>query len=253
MLYLIKWLYMWLLPLGSVFLVLFAILIYMFRKRAAGRWALLVTVLCFYGLSIQPVSQLFVHPLETRYEQPQLDDLQGDVIILLGGGSLSGVPDVDGTGQLGLAASHRFLTALRLQKALHVPILLSGGVVFAGDASEAAIEKRMLLSLGVAEADVYSDEKSRNTAENARYAKDLCTQHGWQHPIVVTSGFHMARAAGFFAREGMDITPYPCDYRTTNTVRLSAFSLIPQSIVLFDSCLAIKEYAGMAAARVGLQ
>lgn len=126
MLYIIKWLYMWILPLGGVFLALFAILIYMFRKRAAGRWALLITVICFYGLSIQPVSHLFVHPLETRYEQPSLDQLDGDVIILLGGGSLAGVPDFDGTGQLGLAASHRFLTAVRIQKALHVPVLLSG-------------------------------------------------------------------------------------------------------------------------------
>ena len=253
MLYVIKWLYMWILPLGGVFLTLFAILIYMFRKRAAGRWALLVTVLCFYGLSIQPVSHLFVHPLETRYEQPPLDQLDGDVIILLGGGSLAGVPDFDGTGQLGLAASHRFLTAVRIQKALHIPILLSGGVVFAGDANEAAIEKRMLLSLEVEEKDIISDEKSRNTAENARFARELCDALGWHPPSVVTSGFHLARAIGFFTREGMNVTPYPCDYRTTDTYRLSLFSFIPQSIVLFDSCLAIKEYVGMMAAKAGLQ
>ena len=63
----------------------------------------------------------------------------------------------------------------------------------------------------------------------------------------------MARAIGFFTREGMDVTPYPCDYRTTDAYRLSPFSFIPQSIVLFDSCLAIKEYAGMMAAKAGLQ
>lgn len=56
MLYVIKWLYMWILPLGGVFLTLFAILIYMFRKRAAGRWALLVTVLCFLW-SFHPARQ----------------------------------------------------------------------------------------------------------------------------------------------------------------------------------------------------
>lgn len=111
----------------------------------------------------------------------------------------------------------------------------------------------MLLSLGVEEKNIISDEKSRNTAENARFAKKLCDAHGWHHPIVVTSGFHMARAIGFFTREGMDVIPYPCDYRTTDAYRLSPFSFIPQSIVLFDSCLAIKEYAGMMAAKAGLQ
>ena len=173
MLYIIKWLYVD--PLAACFCLL-AILIHMFRKRAAGRWALLITVICFYGLSIQPLSHLFVHPLETRYEQPSLDQLDGDVIILLGGGSLAGVPDFDGTA-IGLAPSCR-LTAVRIQKALHVPVLLSGGVVFAADASEAAIEKRMLLSLGVEEKNIISDEKSRNTAENARFAKKLCDAHG---------------------------------------------------------------------------
>lgn len=253
MLYVIKWLYMWLLPVGSFFVAFFIILFYMFYKRAAGRWALLVVVLAFYGLSIQPVSYAIVHPLETQYEQPSASDLAGDVVILLGGGSLSGVPDFDGPGQLGLAASHRFLSAVRIQKTLGVPILLSGGVVFAGDANEAQIEKRMLLSLGVEEKDIYLDDQSRNTAENARYSKALCQSHGWQHPIVVTSGFHMPRSIGFFTREGMDVIPYPSDFRTEASYRLTFFSFIPQSLHLFNSCLAIKEYVGMIAVYTGLQ
>ena len=55
------------------------------------------------------------------YEQPSLEALDGDVIIVLGGGSRAGVPDVDGVGQVGSAAANRFLTALRLEKAKHLP------------------------------------------------------------------------------------------------------------------------------------
>ena len=161
------------------------------------------------------------------------------------------MPDVDGEGQLSGAAANRFLTALRLHRALGLPLLLSGGKVLPDDASESAVARRMLLSLGAAESMIYTDEESRNTAENAAFSKAICEANGWRRPIVVTSAFHMERAAYLFRREGLDITPYPCDYRAGTGISL--YSFVPQASVLADSCLAIKEYVGLAAARAGLQ
>lgn len=253
MLYVIKWVYMWILPLGGIIAALLAVNVYVFRRRGRGRFALLIVTAVLYLLAVQPVSDLILRPLETRYDQVPLSQLQGDVLILLGGGARAGVPDVDGTGQVGEAAANRFLTALRLQKAKQIPIILSGGAVFSGDANEAAIEKRMLLSLGVAEADIFTDEKSHNTAENATFSNLLCRQNHWRHPIVVTSAFHMPRAGYFFTREGVSFTPYPCDYRTSAEYRWSPYSFIPQAYILFNSCLAVKEYVGLAAARLNLQ
>ena len=45
------------------------------------------------------VSDSLIRPLEMAYEQPSLEALDGDVIIVLGGGSRAGVPDVDGVGK----------------------------------------------------------------------------------------------------------------------------------------------------------
>ena len=98
---------------------------------------------------------------------------------------------------------------------------------------------------------IYTDEKSRNTAENAAFSKAICEANGWHRPIVVTSAFHMERAAYLFRREGLDVTPYPCDYHAGTGVSL--YSFVPQASVLADSCLAIKEYVGLAAFRAGLQ
>lgn len=251
MLFLIKWIYAWLLPIGCIAAALVFLTIYLYWRRSPGRKPLLVITVLLYALSVQPVSNMLMKPLENSYAPPHT--VQGDVIILLGGGTRAGVPDFDGTGQVGSAAANRFLTAVRMQRKLDLPILLSGGAVFSYDADEAEIDKRMLLSLGVVEDRIFLDNQSRNTAENARFSKDICTEQGWKHPIVITSAFHMPRSVVFFKRAGMDITPYPCDYYTDEPYHWSAFSVIPNSFTLYTSCLAIKEYVGIAAAKTGLQ
>lgn len=253
LLYIIKWLYAWILPMGGIVLALILLLCYMFRKHSPGRWALAAVTAVFYLLSIEPVSNGLIHPLETAYDQPQGADVDGDVIVLLGGGSRAGVPDFDGTGQVGSAAANRFLMALRLQKAKDLPILLSGGTILKGDANESEIEKRMLLSLGVPENKIFMDDKSRNTAENAAFSKQICEHQGWKKPILVTSAFHMPRSVRFFTREGLDVTPYPCDYHTSAATNWSGYSIVPQSFYLFNSCLAIKEYVGIGAASLRMQ
>lgn len=238
MLYIVKWIDSWLLPLGGIVLALGLLAAYQRRRQSAGVKWLAAVVLVLYALSIAPVSNWLLRPLEQEYEQPAAQ-------------ALDGVPDVDGEGQLSGAAANRFLTALRLHRALGLPLLLSGGKVLPDDASESAVARRMLLSLGAAESMIYTDEESRNTAENAAFSKAICEANGWRRPIVVTSAFHMERAAYLFRREGLDITPYPCDYRAGTGISL--YSFVPQASVLADSCLAIKEYVGLAAARAGLQ
>lgn len=253
MFYIIRWLYLWLLPIGGIVAALIGVTIYLFYHRAKGRFALAVVTFLLYALSIVPVSHALIQPLEERYTQPPLQNVQSDVIILLGGGARAGVPDVDGVGQVGEAAANRFLTAVRIQKAKQIPIILSGGAVLPGDAQEADIEKRMLLSLGVPEQMIFLDTKSRNTAENARFSKALCAEHNWQHPLVVTSAFHMPRAVRFFQNEQLEITPYPSDYRASARERITPFSFVPQSYELMSSCLALKEYVGILAAMGKLQ
>ena len=251
MLYIIKWLYAWVLPLGGIIVLLAGVIAYMFWKKSKGRWALLLVTLLLYGLAIPPISNLLIKPLEDAYTPPQA--INSDAIILLGGGARAEVPDFDGKGQIGSAAANRFLTAVRIQRARNLPIILSGGTVFDTDGNEAQIERRMLLSLGVPVEKIILEDKSRNTAENARFSKDICKAYQWQRPLVVTSAFHMPRAMLFFRRADMDAIPYPTDYRTSAVYHWSPYSVIPDTFTLFSSCLAIKEYVGIGAMKAGLQ
>ena len=54
MLYLVKWIYAWILPLGGIVLAFMILTARLFRKKQAGRWAMLIITAVFYLLSTEP-------------------------------------------------------------------------------------------------------------------------------------------------------------------------------------------------------
>ena len=211
-------------------------------------------LLFIYILSIRPVSNSFIKPLENYYVQPDVTELNSaQAIVLLGGGSYGGVKDFDGEGQVSASAANRMLMALRLHKALQLPIVLSGGRVYSYSASEADVQFRLLKACGVDEKYLIKDAKSRNTAENAKYTKQICAQRNFGKVILVTSAFHMPRSVMLFKRERVDVIPYPTDYQTNKETVLDAFAFVPNSGSLRDTAVAMKEYMGIAAVKAGVQ
>lgn len=51
------------------------------------------------------------------------------------------------------------------------------------------------------------EEKSRNTAENATFAKEVLKPKPGDRWLLVTSAFHMPRAVGSFRKAGFDVIP----------------------------------------------
>lgn len=252
MLYLIKWLYAWLLPPGLFLLVATAMLFlsYKTKKRFWYAWILIV----IYAFSIRPVSDRIIKPLENRYEQPALTVLRdAKAIIVLGGGSYGGIKDFDGEGQITADAANRLFMALRLHKALRLPIVFSGGLVFTHSANEADAGYRLLKACKVDEKYLIKESKSRNTVENARFTRQLCEQNGFNRVILVTSAYHLPRSVLLFEREGVNAIPYPTDYKTSKDTMLDAFAFVPNIYDLRNTAIAFKEYLGIAAIKVGLQ
>ena len=71
----------------------------------------------------------------------------------------------------------------------------------------------VLQDLGVARDRIEVDRQSRNTEENARFAKVLADPKPGQRWLLVTSAFHMPRAMGIFRKVGFSIEPYPVDFK----------------------------------------
>ncbi len=140
---------------------------------------------------------MLIGRLEDAYEPPQHLP-NADVIVVLGGGATSDTPDVTGTGTLCSIPANRLLTAVRLQKKLDIPILVSGGQIYEDSGREADIARRILKELGVAENMIILENKSLNTTQNAEYSVNILKSRNYKNPLVVTSAFHMERAVANF-------------------------------------------------------
>ncbi len=252
MLIALKLLYAWLLPPG-IFLLVLAALYFYYRKTKYAN-GLLFLFLLIYLLSVNVVSDKIIEPLENRYAQPVVSEVNGaKAIVVLAGGSYDGVPDFDGTGQNSESSTVRLVAGLRLHRELHLPMVLSGGRLSDDIATEASLEYRFLKACGVEEQYLIKEDRSRNTAENAKFVKQICQQRNFDKVILVTSAFHMPRSVAFFKREGVDVIPYPTDYKNSRNTRLNAFAFTPKAENLYCSSLAMKEYLGLLAVSMGWQ
>ena len=241
MVYFLKFAASWLLPPGIFIVALFALAWYAWKRRGERRIAALLFALTFvfYLLCTSVVAERTLGWLEQAYLPPA--EPAGDVIIMLGGGAMPDSPDVDGVGALCSSPANRLLTAVRLQRKLGVPILLSGGQVYEDTGAEAKIARRILIDLGVPESKILVETRSINTTQNARYSAEILRAQGLTQPILVTSAFHMKRAVLNFKKQGIDVVPYPADYQVTHHPVFHYTKLRPQTEALLDNVTVLQE------------
>lgn len=241
MVYFLKFGASWLLPPGIFIVALFALAWYAWKRRGERRIAALLFALTFvfYLLCTSVVAERTLGWLEQAYLPPA--EPAGDVIIMLGGGAMPDSPDVDGVGALCSSPANRLLTAVRLQRKLGVPILLSGGQVYEDTGAEAKIARRILIDLGVPEEQILVETRSVNTTQNARYSAEILRAQGLTQPILVTSAFHMKRAVLNFEKQGIDVVPYPADYQVTHHPVFHYTKLRPQTEALLDNVTVLQE------------
>ncbi len=196
-----------------------------------------------YSLSIVPVASYLTHGLEKEFSFPP--QIEGDVIVLLGGGSIQKVPDLTGTGTPSMLTMGRIVTTARLYNRTKLPIIVTGGKWFADDISEAALAARFLVDLGVPESAIIKEDKARDTAENTRFTADICREKGFSRPIVLTSAFHLKRAMILFNRQNLEATPLPAYFLSTGDPTTNWPCLLPEASSLYLSSLALHEYLGI--------
>ena len=73
--------------------------------------------------------------------------------------------------------------------------------------------RRFFINFGVGEDRLVLEGASRNTAENASFTRDVLGE-GEGNLVLVTSAFHMPRSVGIFRQQGIEVVPWPTDYRS---------------------------------------
>lgn len=232
------------LPPGLFIVLLFlsgAWLFYRNHRKAGG--INLGIGLLIWLFSLNPFANFLTGGLESKFNMPK--DLKGDVIILLGGGIIDEVPDLSGYGIPSDDMLGRIITAVRLQKKLQVPIIVSGGKVYKRGSAEAHIVRRFLIDLGVAESRIIVEDKSRNTYENAKYTREICSRYHYEKPVLVTSGYHLRRSLLSFEKIGLDVIPFPANFKSHQFNNYRWYLCLPSSGSLALTAKALHEYTGI--------
>ena len=235
-----------LLPPGD-FIVL-AILAAIVAARLHRRWPVIAALVILWGLMTPWLGVSTVHALEYAYARPKR--VAGDVLVVLGEGAVADTPQNQGLGNVSGSMANELLTVARLERRTHLPILISGGQGSFGAGNESDIGRRILRGLGIH--DVYIDNHSRTTYQNAANSAAILRQHHWTRPILVTSAFHMVQAVEDFGAEGVTVVPFPTDYQTPRELKWSATDLIPSVSGLDLTAEALQEYLSLAAFRLGI-
>jgi uncharacterized SAM-binding protein YcdF (DUF218 family) len=155
-------------------------------------------------------------------------------------------PDADANGYFN-ATADRFIQAVKLYKTGHIRhILISGGNGKENEKSfrEAVWVRSELVAIGIPDSVIFTEDKANNTNENAIYSKQILDSLHLAPPyLLITSAFHMPRAALVFKKAGVDVVPFPCNYNIGRG-SFSAWDLIPTPSTLLGWDAFLKETVG---------
>lgn len=230
-----------LLPPGIMVLALGGLAFYLRRRcRPAALACAALAALTWLG-SAKAFSDLLMLPLENAYAVPAKPE--GDVIILLGGGARPG-PHFSAAEALAGASLERAAAAAELHRRTGLPVLASAGKPFS-EVSEASLAAAWLAEAGVPARSILTEERSRDTFENAAFTLEICREKGFKRPILVTSAYHMPRAMLLFREAGFEnITPLPLGRRSPAGFDPGFNDLLPGREA--ETGRALNEYLGLA-------
>lgn len=215
-----------------------------------GAGLILLATIGLVVAGFSPLGAALMLPLENRFARVEPE---GPVtgILVLGGGIDQRIGEARQTPTL-TESGDRLTEAVAL--ALRYPearlVFTGGSDQFVPDGpSEGEAARRFFLSMGIPDSRITIEDRSRDTAENARFSKALIDPKPGERWLMVTSAFHMPRSMGCFQVVGWDVLPWPADYRTSGPADLTRFVSQP-SVGLQRVDVATKEWIGLVAYRL---
>ena len=220
------------------------------RRAALGRGLAVAAVVLLLLFSNRLVSTRLLQPLESRY--PAVPELSADrpvpaelagcqVVAVLGGGN-SDMAGLSATSQLSTSALARIVEAVRILRVLPGARLVVSGPGEPGHPTHASILAAAAESLGVSASRITLIESARDTEEESHAVAAIA---GGRRTALVTSAWHMPRAAHLFAKAGVAFVACPADFVARDDGRFSLSGLGWDSESLMRSTMAVHERIGL--------
>lgn len=198
-------------PLSLLLLAMLGTLLLLLRRRMG--WPLLAVSLAgLLMLSMPAIATALAGLLEHRPApgNPNLGDAQA--IVILGGGSYQAAPEF-GTDTVSGTTLERLRWGARLQRLSGLPIMVSGGRPYSTPSSEAA-QMKAALSQDFLINVKWLEERSFNTMQSARYARQQLATAKVDRIALVTHALHMRRARLVFEQAGFRVIEAPTGFST---------------------------------------
>ena len=206
---------------------------------ASSAAALIVLVLCGFT----SLGAIIIRPLEERFVRPATMPDSVDAIIVLGGSTLARVSTARDVAELNEAGDRLTDAVMLARRYPEAQIVYSGGAGLLDPGEpEAATAERFFISMGIAAGRLVLEDQSRNTDENAELTAQMFGSGG--NALLVTSAFHMPRSVGLFRRVGLDVVPWPTDYRGSGRESFG-FDFANPVHNLNTTSIAVKEWIGL--------
>ncbi|MBE7412895.1 MAG: YdcF family protein [Leptospiraceae bacterium] len=224
----------------SVFISIF--LIRGFRNKLLSIFPILI----LWSASTFSVSQYLIETLEDDYPPKEIQSIHPAEAIVVLGGMINILVKHQSKIELGESVERLTESALlwKAKKAKYILITGGSGILFFQGKSEAELAKKFLISIGVDEKFILTEEKSRNTIENALYTFQILQEKKINKIILVTSAFHLKRSEALFKKVGFEVETFPTDYKSLLPV-LNWETVIPTISALGTTSIAIKEWIGI--------
>jgi uncharacterized SAM-binding protein YcdF (DUF218 family) len=163
-----------------------------------------------------PLPERLLANLERPWAQPKWDQLpKADALVVLGGGAGTTSGELMGLDMSN--ASDRLITGIELMRRGLAPELVMGGSIREStDArpSEGVLSERLIRNWRLLDGPIHQLGRCANTYEEALSMSKLVKTKGWKSVLLVTSASHMRRSVATFEKQGINVIPVPCAFRS---------------------------------------
>jgi uncharacterized SAM-binding protein YcdF (DUF218 family) len=222
------------------------LLLLLTRRRRGGARLLAVGAVVLLVFGYSPLGNLLLLPLSERFPAWQAEGSAPDGIIVLGGAIDSETTAARNALEMD-ASAERIVAMLKLARQYPAArILFSGGSasLLRRAVPEGPIAGRLLEEFGTSRERIVIEDRSRTTAENAIFTRELISPGPGERWLLVTSAFHMPRSIGAFRKVGFEVEAYPVDWRTGGTGdALLPFAKLSAGLSRID--VAVHEWIGL--------
>ena len=230
-------------PAGPLILIILGLLVWLFRLRKLAAFCILLGAILMYSASSPYIARKLLDPLQYQYKALKNVPEDTQAIVVLSGGRLPIAREYDSLDTVNATTLQRLRYASRLAKFNELPIIVVGGSAYGERRSEAVMMKHVL-EIDFDVKTTWLEEESKNTLENAKFAKQILDEYSISNFLLVTHAYHMPRAVWCFEHVGLNPTPAPTVFYKRNTYVAEYNDYLPKAFALQHTRIALRELLG---------